>query len=253
MRSWPCLRIRSDRSRLATGLVAAALVAAMSATADDADAVCIRQLRAASAQPAAAVPAGCWRVGPIALGIEREAVEEMLGAPDGAVDEPKPLGTAFYLYPRDLRARLRERPLPTLDFDWMTIVYRGSRVAAVQIRGNTGELPFGFLLLRLNDPKIALELLLGAPKDENFSDQVRRYGGLPVKVLLDDDLERIAGLSISEDDEIAHRFLPVTLEADGAFGAPIRGFRFVFPSPQSGFSTFDFPGVELRYPPPHRR
>ena len=95
----------------------------------------IRHLLAGGRSPP--VDTGCWRVGPILIGMPRNKVDSLLGPADLQIDDPPatdpagPHRTAIYVFPRDLAARLLRKPVAAVDFRLLEIDFEGDRVARI--------------------------------------------------------------------------------------------------------------------------
>lgn len=138
------------------GLVAGLLLGAPAPAWAD-NAACTAAIRGAVAHRAS-VPAACWRVGPLTLGMTRRAAEEALGPPDQTGRRTilsrrrrTRLDTALYVFPRNLRNWLTLAPAAREDFHPATLrlAYAGDRLTAIAF-GRSARIDFPACASRRN-------------------------------------------------------------------------------------------------------
>ena len=124
--------MRAKTVSLAFVLFVAAMLTARPAAASPelSNLFCAEQIhRAYDAGDPTLVAPRCWHIGPIALGMSRSEVETLLGPPDflsrGSV--------AFFVFPRDLSARMQQHPSMNFPHRILEVAYSGDQVAAIGI------------------------------------------------------------------------------------------------------------------------
>jgi hypothetical protein len=190
------------------------------------------QRQAAGQAPA---PLTCWRLGPVALGMTREAVVQALGQPDIERDGP-PIGDpdrmrhdryrlAYYVFPRDLAQRLAREPQANVRFRVLEIAYVTGRVAQVSnsppariswtrcdadparpprtADGPPAEFaPYlSFAGLKAGDSVAALTARFGKPWTISTAHDFYNYGPFPLTLEIGDDDGRVGGFSIGTDSD----------------------------------------------------
>lgn len=200
---------------MAMTMIAAALLAGTPAPAD---ARCQPLLaRAVKRSTPAEVPAACWRVGPVALGMTEPAVEQRLGKPvaSGTVGGPLRYRVALYSFasgtnPRRIglvELRYRGGQLAAIDtspgarLDSDPCAGHPGRVEAGEIRVEPAAGPFGrFAGTVLGDPVSALARRFGRAPAGNRSRDWLTYLPVPIAFDADPDRGRITGIAIATDD-----------------------------------------------------
>ncbi|AVS95719.1 secreted signal peptide protein [Paracidovorax avenae] len=183
----------------------------------------LRQVFPAQDQ-AAALPAPCRRLGPVALGMRQQDVLAALGKPDatrhGACRHET---TIAYLYPRGLNERLASHPLPpgSLDHGELAIRFRDGRVVNIIAFGPHGELPgFGLPGLALGaDVGTVLQAVGGHPQWNASRDYVQ-FAAMPLGLEVDPDTSAVVGIDIAATKQDLEHFSlpPLRLHKDGRSG-----------------------------------
>jgi hypothetical protein len=188
------------------------------------------QHQAAGQAPA---PLACWRLGPVALGMTREAVVRELGDPDFEGDGP-PIGydtrigryrLAYYVFPRDLAQRLARQPQAQVRFRVLEIAYveggvaqiannppariSGARCAGHPARGpDTSRDPpadftpfLSFAGLKAGDSIDALTARFGKPWTISTAHDFYNYGPFPLTLGVSDEDGWVGGFSIGTDSD----------------------------------------------------
>lgn len=128
------------------------IAAAWPARAETPSAACVAAIRAADRRHhAAGVPADCWRIGPLTLGMARYAAEAAAGRPDASASLATvyhhrrfALAEAVYVYPRNLGSWLRLVPQAASHFHPPTLrlyYWRDELVAMTAGRDARIDLP----------------------------------------------------------------------------------------------------------------
>jgi len=183
----------------------------------------------------AAAPLACWRLGPVALGMTREAVVRELGDPDFETDgQPPGYSTrlpldhyrlAYYVFPRDLAQRLDRQPLAQVRFGVLEIAYveggvaqiannPPERISGAKCNGHPGRAPdasrdppadfapfLSFAGLKAGDSVEALTARFGKPWTISTAHDFYNYGPFPLTLGVRDEDGRVGGFSIGTDSD----------------------------------------------------
>lgn len=223
-------------------------------------AVCAAAIRRADAKPTASgVPAACWGIGPVAIGMTRQAAQGRLGRPDFAdtarldagAGQPPPDGEDVYLFPRDLAARLARAPGDGFTYRLLVLVYRGGSLSQIDTapnsavdsgrcpdgrpapapRDDAGEPPpadfapfLSFAGVRVGDTPGRLQRKLGRA-DVNTSQDLYTFDPAPLRV----DVEPgVRGFAVSADRGVMFAgYAPGIVLHRRAGSCRIDGFSFV--------------------------
>jgi hypothetical protein len=178
-----------------------------------------------------AVPAYCWHIGPVALGMGRSAVEERLGSPDfeadslNQPDQSHRYTTSFFVFPRDLAARLAKHPAREFAHRVLQVTYDDDMVVSIdnnppemlwsepcrtdpKSEGISGErishpprdfAPFEkFAGVKVGDTLASVSHRLGRPSP-NKSRDFYTYWPVPIRLGVDPDTATVTGFAISTD------------------------------------------------------
>jgi hypothetical protein len=186
--------------------------------------VCLAAINAATARHKAdKVPADCWRMGPLHLGMNTDQARTMLGAPDAsqtfAVAYRRgnlPMTQLLYVYPRNLRSWLKLAPSRPADFHPATLRLEFSKDALVAISvGNTAhvmvpackpstprrgyvrqgvDFPYGFHGLTLGAPLASIEPRFGKFTGSSPSREFHVYLPVPLSI---EGTNTVSGLRIA--------------------------------------------------------
>lgn len=183
----------------------------------------LRQVFPAQDQ-AAALPAPCRCLGPVALGMRQQDVVDALGKPDATRHgAARPDTVLVYLYPRGLNERLARHPLPpgSLDHGELAIRFRDGRVVNIIAFGPHGELPgFGLPGLALGaDVGTQLQAVGGHPQWNASRDYVQ-FAAMPLGLEVDPDTSAVIGIDIAATKQDLEHFSlpPLRLHKDGRSG-----------------------------------
>jgi len=183
------------------------------------------------------VPAACWRIGPLSLGLPAAALDHILGRPEEtAVLPPDNLGSGrpyhsrIYAFPRHWRAELARQPRTEPRLRFLEVLLRDGRVVAIfndppgridggapcrgpvtasaaPARSDPADFrPFETLLgVSVGAPAARLAVWFGTPPAHNRSDDWLNY--LPVPLTFGRDVEsgRITGFAIGLDQDAVTR------------------------------------------------
>lgn len=166
------------------------------------------------------IPADCWRLGPLRLGMSRLSVEGLLGGPDTGRDFTRLyrhrryfLSEAVYVYPRNLKSWLRLAPQAAEDFHPVTLhlIYRDNVVVAIAVgdlsrtqapgcvpprpvrpfqRGGR-DFPYDFHGIRLGTPLGEVGQRFGRFATVNAARDFRTYWPVPLSFDGDDGVTEI--------------------------------------------------------------
>ncbi len=196
-----------------------------------------RAIAKARADPAVGVPAACWRVGPLSVGLLAVAVARVLGPADETIKlAPDGLGpgrayeSRIYTFPRDWRAEIARHPSGEPRLRFLEVLIWDGRVVAIsndpsgRIQGGPpcrGPAPRAdpparidpadfrpfeiFLGVSLGAPAARLAGWFGAPPAHNRSDDWLNYLPVPLTFDRDDDNGRITGFAIGLDEDAVTR------------------------------------------------
>jgi len=213
----------------------------------------IAKAHAQRSDPAAGVPAACWRVGPLSVGLPVAALDRGLGpadeteilAPDGT-GPGRTYESRIYAFPRDWRARLARHPRAEPGLRFLEVLIWKARVAAISndpagrisggapchgpappsdapARSEPADFPpfERFLGVSLGSPAARLPRWFGAPPAQNRSRDWLNYLPIPLTFDRDEDSGRISGFAIGLDDDAVTRGAgyQLTLPRDPATGA----------------------------------
>ena len=173
---------------------------------------CLSAIKAADAHHRAdKVPADCWRMGPLHLGMTSAQLHTLLGSPDASrtLDLPYrgrkyPVMQLRYVYPRNLKNWLRLAPERLADFRpvILTMSFFKNALAAVNV-GDThraevpackpsiqsrgffrkgADFPYGFHGLTLGAPIASVAAHFGRFSSINNSHDFRNYWPVPLSV-----------------------------------------------------------------------
>ncbi|KAB7766371.1 secreted signal peptide protein [Xanthomonas maliensis] len=177
------------------------------------NAACTRALRQAfAASPnAATLPAPCRHIGPVTLGLQKDEVLAALGQPDATRGDAKHPDTlrVMYLYPRDLKARLAQHPLPLemVGVTSLTVSFRNDQVINVDIFASV-SVPVPFNLL---DQPVGthvdriLQAIGGSPQGNSSRDYIQ-FSAMPLSLLVDPDTSAVVGLDIADNKDDLYNF-----------------------------------------------
>ncbi len=196
-----------------------------------------RAIARAQADPVSGIPAACWRVGPLSLGLPAVALDRVLGpadetntlAPDG-LGSGRTYESRIYAFPREWRAEMVRHPSGEPRLRFLEVVIWDARVVAIsndpsgRIHGGApcdGPAPHAdpparidpadfrpfetFLGIPLGAPAARLTGWFGAPPAHNRSDDWLNYLPVPLTFDRDDDSGRITGFAIGLDEDAATR------------------------------------------------
>ena len=191
---------------------------------------CLSAIKAANARHRAdKVPADCWRMGPLHLGMASAQLRSLLGKPDASQNlattyrrRKYPVTQLFYVYPRNLKNWLRLAPARQTDFHPVTLqlslfkdavvaisVGTTARVAAPactpRIQGHVFvrrgvDFPYGFHGLTLGAPVASVEARFGRFSSSNASHDFGNYWPVPFSVTGEDrvsDLQLATGMAFA--------------------------------------------------------
>lgn len=171
---------------------------------------CASELTVHAVEPEQPLPPACRAMGPLHLGMSRAAMLAVMGTPDNAnVPEPEPDMSVVYVFPRDLRVRLREHPVHRAAFDnslaFIVVTLHAGKVAMIHAfdDGVPPSIPYTVGGIALQEDvsallsKVAVTPLWNRPKDS-----VGLYP-YPLRVGVDTDSNRVMGMSISINDNIS--------------------------------------------------
>ena len=223
--------------RIFPGLIAA-LVLAVPALAETPSKTCLAAIKTANARHrAAAIPADCWRMGPLRLGMNLAQARTLLGAPSASQTltityrrKKIPMTRLFYVYPRNLTNWLKLAPARQADFHPITLKLDFSKDALVAVAvGHAAHI-------------VPPPCKPSAPgrgfvhKDADFP-----YGlhGLTLGAKLTDVEARFGKFASSNAAKDFHIYWPVPLSVEGK--DTVSGFRIATGAPfESGGGTPDF-------------
>lgn len=176
---------------------------------------------AVARESAAKIPAHCWRMGPLTLGMKRAEVEERIGSPVATANVvPHTLyGAALYAFPanpnrpgsvavRLVELRYERARLVAID------TAPGARIAStpcggrlhtrtdisVDVGANAGPL-LRFGGVAVGDPTTALSAKFGRIPDANASQDWLNYLPVPISFDVDPDRQRVTGIAIATNDD----------------------------------------------------
>lgn len=189
---------------------------------------CTAAIRTAIARRSiAGVPSACWRMGPIALGENRVAVEAAIGKPVAEADvtntlpKPKQYRAVLYvsptptlvpsrgrlrirmtelLYDADRLAAINNSPPSTLDSTGCSSQFWNHPDKAVDVGAPVG--PFRrFDAIGIGDRLAKLRHLYGGESWSNRSKDWYTYWPVPITVDVDSDTTIIDGIAIATDEQ----------------------------------------------------
>lgn len=203
---------------------------AAAAAAPLSEAACAAAIRSVAGRPSAArVPARCWRVGPLVVGMSTGDVRDRLGAPDfedsqalDAAHPRRPYAAVIYVFPRNLRRRLAGRPSTAFDPRLLTLLFRDGRLVRIEtsqsssvesgrcLDGRPAPAPTGasdaasadfkpfqhFATVRVGDPPAVLTRTLGAPATISTARDFYAYDPAPLTFEVE---PRVLGFAVSAD------------------------------------------------------
>ncbi len=188
------------------------LALAAPALAETPSKTCVTMIKAATGKRhASAVPADCWRMGPLRLGMKLALVRTVLGAPDTSQDalltyrrKKIAMTRLFYVYPRNLANWLRLAPQKETAFHPVTLKLDFSKDVLVAVAvdhdihitfppctprvGGRGFVqkpagfPYGFHGLTLGASLASVEDRFGKFASSNAAKDFHIYGPLPLSV-----------------------------------------------------------------------
>jgi hypothetical protein len=191
---------------------AAVLALTVPALAETPSKTCLAVIRTADGRHKPdAVPADCWRIGPLRMGMTFAQARTLLGVPGAsralsvAYRRRKfPVTRLFYVYPRNLKNWLRLAPSPQADFHPVILKLDFSKEALVAIsvddnafisappclpsaqgRGlarKGADFPYGFHGLTLGAPLSSVVARFGAFAGTNQPRAVHHYWPVPLSV-----------------------------------------------------------------------
>jgi len=208
----------------------AMLQAKAASSAADACTCALHQAFAASTT-AAALPAPCTRIGPIALGMRQEQVLAALGQPDvtrTSAAHPDTL-SVVYLYPHEFDAQLARQPRPAdaLAYGQLAIRFRNGQVTNM-IAFSHPDVPLPFDLLGQpvgTDVDRVLQAIGGSPQWNASRDYVQ-FPAMPLGVDVDPGTSTIVGLDIATTKQDLDGFgLPALQLSKDASNGMVNGVR----------------------------
>ena len=198
---------------------------------------CARQIHnAVDTGKVGKVAPACWHIGPVALGMSRAEVERALGPADYSAPDPDAshagqpsthFASAFYVFPRDLAARLAAHPVPEITHKDLEITFADDRVIRMDttppgvgwgpkcpldhtISRRAGDpasvFPYSFATIRLGDSVASVARRLGkfARCGVAAPDLEYRCSSLPMTFGVGDD-DKIGGIVIAASmDDLQH-------------------------------------------------
>lgn len=214
-----------------------------------ADNACIAAIRGAVGHRGK-IPADCWRIGPLTLGMTRRVAEDALGPPDLVGSHSQMLrsrrltfATTLYVFPRNLRKWLALAPAARQDFHFTTLrlawqadtlvaiaAGRGARIdfpactprdkiAAAYRRGGV-DFPADFNGIRLDSDLKEVRAAFGAGH-RNSSGDFLNYWPVPLAFTGDDKVQEI---EIAANMTYAGLLGPAHLAATLDWACRINGF-----------------------------
>jgi hypothetical protein len=196
-----------------------------------------RAIAKAHADAAGGVPAACWRVGPLSLGLPAVAVDRVLGpadetntlAPDG-LGPGRTYESRIYAFPRDWRAEMVRHPSGEPRLRFLEVLISEGRVVAIsndpsgRIQGGApchGSAPHAdpparidpadfrpfetVLGVSLGAPAASLAEWFGTPPAHDRPGDWLNYLPVPLTFDRDDDNGRITGFAIGLDEDAVTR------------------------------------------------
>ena len=220
--------------------LALALAAASSPPHAPTPSACAAQVR--RADPARVAP-GCWRVGPLTIGMARVEARRRIGDPDAAYEidgalagGPTRLHDEVYVFPRDLAQRLAARPVAAVDFKLLELTYDEDRLvrisnapgakvssphcghAALSTRAVSLQprafAPFEqFAGVRVGEPMAQVRRALGSRSSTNRPGDFINYWPLPL-TLATYDTRRLSGFAVAETEGMSIQGAAASIDLD---------------------------------------
>ncbi|THD60526.1 hypothetical protein [Phenylobacterium sp.] len=225
---------------------------------------CAAEIKRQSEQGESSVETGCWRLGPVTLGMTTAEVAALIGPPDHetagpTVNLPAKVDrtgyrNAFYVFPRDLAKQLERKPPKELRTRILKVAYFQDRAVQIasapptetssnrcgRMRGLAvtdgdakGFGPFrSFAGVREGDSVVALEARLGKNDTHNRSGDVFDYWPVPLTLGVDVEHSTVSSFAIGADEDALHLggWAEVSLTRDPKT-CRITGFSFVEKEP----------------------
>lgn len=224
------------RACLMPGLAVALM--SVPALAETPSKTCLGAIKAANSRhKPASVPADCWRMGPLHLGMSRTQARTLLGAPGASQDlsityrrKKIPMTRLFYVYPRNQANWLRLAPAKAANFHPITLKLDFSDGVLVAMAVDHAA----HIIAPPCTPSAPAHSFVH--KDADFP-----YGlhGLTLGATLDSVVARFGKFTGSNRAKDFHLYWPVPLSVDGT--DTVTGFRISTGAPfESGGGTPDF-------------
>jgi hypothetical protein len=189
---------------------------------------CLAAIRTANQRhKAEAIPADCWRMGPLRLGMNPIQARTLLGTPGAREDlsvtyrrKKYPVTRFYYAYPRNLKNWLRLAPAQVRDFHPISIRLDFSQNVLVAVSiDNT---------MRLDRPP-CIPSAPGHAFVHRPADFPYGFHGLTLGAKLDDVEASFGKFAASSAGRDFHQYWPVPLSIDGA--SKVNGVRIASSMP----------------------
>lgn len=191
-------------------------------------ATCAEMLRSNISTPLP-LPLACRRVGPLELGMTRIEVTKVLGRPDATTTKDAYI-TYQYVFPRDLAAKLRAKPLPQgeVAMSFLMTTFHNGTLVSVNILGAGAPVPYAidgikvYGLLNSVLHSIATKPVWNASKDNVY------FYPYPIEMYVDRNRDMIMGFTIASTNQaLDFGHAPGVQWIRDAITGDVRGYKLI--------------------------